>query len=380
MALRDRNALPAGFDSPPPSAWQAFIEGAASERKAPRRRGRKAALLAGAALAAGAWYVGSRARAADRRRPPQGRFVTVDGVRLHYAIAGEGPPVVLLHGNGSMIDELVASGLPALLAQHYRVVMFDRPGFGYSERPHDRAWTAQSQASTLAFALERLGIGRATIVGHSWGALVALALALDHPERVRGLVLVSGYYYPTFRPDTFVLSAPAWPVVGPLIRHAISPLTTRLAWRGLSRVLFGPPATPERFERLSPWRFLEPSRLRAAGEESSVVRSQAETLSRRYGTIRVPTVILAGEGDRIVSVSRHAERLHRAIPDSVLHAVPGIGHMLHHTVPQRVLRAIDDVALRDARGADPAGVQAPQPPLRELLRDVPHNVAARFPA
>jgi hypothetical protein len=64
----------------------------------------------------------------------------------------------------------------------------------------------------------------------------------------------------------------------------------------------------------------------------------------------------------------------------VLHAVPGIGHMLHHTVPQRVLRAIDDVALRDARGADPAGVQAPQPPLRELLRDVPHDVAARFPA
>lgn len=333
--------------------------------------------IAAVSLAATAWFVNRQAGVADRRRPPLGRFVEVDGVRLHYTIRGEGPPLVLLHGNGSMIDELQSSGLIDLLAQHYRVVAFDRPGFGYSERPANRRWSPSAQAAVLAFALERLGVDRATIVGHSWGTLVALALALDHPDRVRGLVLVSGYYYPTFRPDTIVLSAPAWPVVGPLMRHTTSPVLTRLLWPGLLRVLFGPAAAPDRFRRIPPWRFLKPSRLAAAAEESAMLTTEAETLSRRYGEIRVPTVILAGESDRLISVSRHGERLHRAIPGSVLHAIPGIGHMLHHTIPQRVLRAIDDVALRDARGAARDGQDA-VPPLRELITNVPHDdVAAR---
>lgn len=234
----DRFEFPEADDEAPAQlALQALVDGIEGRSK-PMARGTKLALASAAALAAAAWYVNARTRDADRRRPARGRFVEVDGTRLHYTIRGEGPPVVLVHGNGSMIDELESSGLVDLVAQHYQVVVFYRPGFGYSERDADRRWTPQAQASLLSFALERIGIGRATIVGHSWGTLVALAMALDHPDRVRGLVLVSGYYYPTFRPDTVVLSAPAWPVVGPLMRHTTSPLLTRLAWPGLLRILF----------------------------------------------------------------------------------------------------------------------------------------------
>ena len=372
----DRYAVPDHDEAPAHRAWRAFAGGVAGPSK-PLPRGAKALVAGAAALAVAAWYVSARVRRADRRQPPQGRFVDIDGTRLHYAIRGEGPAVVLVHGNGSMIDELDSSGLVDLLAQHYRVVVFDRPGFGYSERRRDRRWTPQAQAALLSFALERIGIGRATIVGHSWGALVALALALDHPDRARGLVLVSGYYYPTFRPDAIALSAPAWPVVGRLLRHTTSPLFARLAWPGLLRLLFGPPETPGRFRALSPWRFLKPSRLLAAGEEAAMLTGEARKLSGRYGTIRVPTVILAGEDDRLIGASRHAKRLHRAIATSTLHAIPRVGHMLHHTAPRRVLRAIDDVALRDARGVGPADGHDPGPPLRELLREVPFADADR---
>ena len=87
------------------------------------------------ALAASAILNRVLAKKAERRNPPTGRFITVDGVRLHYLERGTGSPLVLLHGNGSMIQDFESSGLIDLAAKTYRVIAFDRPGFGYSDRP-----------------------------------------------------------------------------------------------------------------------------------------------------------------------------------------------------------------------------------------------------
>src|SRR5262245_1885106 len=105
-----------------------------------------------------------------------GRFITVDGTRLHYLDSGWGEAIVLLHGNGSMIADFVSSGLVERLSEGHRVIVFDRPGFGYSERPRGRKWGPPEQARLLSQVLLRLGISRPTVVGHSWGTLVALAL------------------------------------------------------------------------------------------------------------------------------------------------------------------------------------------------------------
>ena len=99
-----------------------------------------------------------RARKAEREHPPTGRFVTVDGVRLHYLEKGEGPPVVLLHGNVVTAEDFQTSGVLDLLATQHRVIAFDRPGFGYSDRPHGSAWSAGAQADLLSGALVVLGI------------------------------------------------------------------------------------------------------------------------------------------------------------------------------------------------------------------------------
>src|SRR4051794_13938427 len=141
------------------------------------------------------------AEKAERDNPPAGQFLEVNGVRLHYVERGSGKPLVLLHGNGSMIQDFESSGLINLAAQNYRTIVFDRPGFGHSDRPRNVVWTPTAQADLISGALRRLGVSHAIVLGHSWGATVAVALALQYPNLVQGLVLASGYYYPTLRLD-----------------------------------------------------------------------------------------------------------------------------------------------------------------------------------
>ena len=180
---------------------------------------RASAILVATAATLGAMtaYNVYRARKTEREHPPTGRFVTVDGVRLHYLEKGEGSPVVLLHGNVVTAEDFQTSGVLDLLARRHRVIAFDRPGFGYSDRPHGSAWSARAQADLLRDAFVILGINRPVVLGHSLGAAVALALALNHPDDVRGLVLLSGYYYPTLRADVLLSSPPAIPILGDLL-------------------------------------------------------------------------------------------------------------------------------------------------------------------
>jgi pimeloyl-ACP methyl ester carboxylesterase len=174
---------------------------------APRPGAITIALGVATALAGAAVYNRAQSYRAERDNPPVGRLLELDGIRLHYLDEGPadagttgvggGPPVVLLHGNTVMLDDWIVSGVFDLVARSRRVVAFDRPGFGYSERPRDRSWTPAAQANWLRRACRRLSVKRPVVVGHSWGTLVALAWALQAPQEVAGLVLVSGYYYPS---------------------------------------------------------------------------------------------------------------------------------------------------------------------------------------
>ena len=211
------------------------------------------------------------ARKAERRNPPRGRFIEVQGVRLHYVERGTGPPLVLLHGNGSMIEDFQSSGLIELAARKYRVIAFDRPGFGHSERPRHITWTPEAQASLIAAALEKIEVPSAIILGHSWGTLVALALGMNYPRQVQALVLASGYYYPTARVDVVILSPPAIPVLGDLLSSTISPLVSRLMWPLLLRKIFGPAPVPKKFESFPEEMAVRPSQIRASAAETALI-------------------------------------------------------------------------------------------------------------
>ena len=310
------------------------------------------AVLAGLA-AADALFESSRARQAERENPPRGRFIEVDGVRLHYLDRGgdgSGRTAVLLHGNGVMAEDFVISGVVDHAARQRRVVAFDRPGFGYSERTRDRLWTPQAQAELLSRAFARLGVERPVVVGHSWGTLVALALALEQPESVAGLVLVSGYYYPTERLDIPIFALPAVPVLGDVLRTTVSPAFGRMILPEIVRKSFSPLPAPERFKAEFPFELTtRPSQIRAVAEDSGYMTPAAAELAPRYPSLRMPVVILAGTDDAIVEMQGHAAPLRRDIPRSQLWVEPGVGHMLHYAAPDLVADAIDSVAARSER-------------------------------
>jgi pimeloyl-ACP methyl ester carboxylesterase len=284
------------------------------------------------------------AKKAERDNPAAGRFLEVDGVRLHYVERGSGEPVVLLHGNGSMIEDFESSGLIDLAARNYRVIVFDRPGFGHSDRPRNVVWTPDAQAGLVKHALERLDVSSAIVLGHSWGASVAVALALKYPDLIRGLVLASGYYYPTARPDVIAMGAPALPVIGDLLSHTLSPLISRVIWPLMMAKIFGPQSVPKKFGAFPKEMALRPSQIRASAAESALMIPDAFRLRNRYPDLKMPLFIIAGEEDRLIDIDTQSARLRSEIPQSRFHRVAGNGHMIQQTATDQVMSAIREVA------------------------------------
>jgi pimeloyl-ACP methyl ester carboxylesterase len=248
----------------------------------------------------------------------------------------------------------VQSGLVGRAAVRYRVLAFDRPGYGHSDAPPRGARDPFSQARLIGQALDRLGVEQALVFGHSWGTLVALALALQQPQRVRALVLASGYYRAGPRADVAWLSTPALPVLGTLMRHTVSPLLSRLLWPAFCWRMFSPREVTEPFRSQYPvWMSLRPGQLLASAAESALMIPSALQLQRRYGELRMPLVIVGGDADRMVRTHRHAEYLHEAVPGSRVHVLPGAGHMVHHVATLGVLRAIDEAAAQVGDGLPP---------------------------
>jgi pimeloyl-ACP methyl ester carboxylesterase len=219
------------------------------------------------------------------------------------------------------------------------VICFDRPGFGHSTRPRLRRWTPEAQAALFAAALSKLGVHAPIVVGHSWGALVALALA--RCSAVKGLVLVGGYYFNMRRKDVWLVSGLAIPVLGDMLRYTLAPIVSALLLPMLLRRIFHPRSVPEAFRRGVPIALtLRPLSLRAAAEDAVFMLPAAARLSAHYAALARPVALIAGEDDRVIEPDQ-ALRLQRTLPHAVIHVIPAAGHMVHYDVPEEVAEAID---------------------------------------
>jgi pimeloyl-ACP methyl ester carboxylesterase len=284
------------------------------------------------------------AKKAELKNPPTGRFLEVNGVRLHYVERGSGELLVLLHGDGSMIQDFESSGLIDLAAKNYRVIVFDRPGFGHSDRPRNVVWTPDAQADLIKHALARLGVSNAIVLGHSWGASVAIALALKYPDLVGGLILASGYYYPSARADVLAMGAPSLPLIGDILSHTLSPLISRATWPLMMAKIFGPRSVPKKFEAFPREMALRPSQIQASAAESGLMIPDAFQFRAQYSDLKMPVVIIAGEQDRLIDIDTQSARLHSDISQSRFHRLPGNGHMIQQTATDQVMSAIREVA------------------------------------
>lgn len=333
-----------------------------ARRNASRPGARWAWLATGVLLAGAAVANQLVARRSERRHPPAGGFVDIDGVQVHYIEKGAGPTVVLIHGNVVSAEDYRLSGLFDRLAQRHRVIALDRPGFGYSGRPRARAWDAGDQARLTLVALKRLEVTEAILVAHSWGTLVALAAALQQPELVSGLVLMSGYYWPTPRLDALFLSGPAVPGFGDVLRFTLSP---PLGWAMAPLMLkqvFAPAEVPAHFKAGFPASMsLRPSQLRATAADTAMMAREAAKTSGRHKEISAPALVMAGDGDRIVSCRHQSQRLARELLGGQLHVVQGAGHMIHHTAPEEVAARSKPSSSRLAEALAPSSPWNPRP-------------------
>lgn len=281
---------------------------------------------------------------AEKRYPATGKFLTIAGVKLHYREEGTGPPVVLLHGNGGLIADMESSTLIARLSRSYRVLAFDRPGFGHSQRPAGRDLSPELQARLLIAASRELSHAPVVVVGHSLGALVAVAWGLEAPQAVRGLVLVSGYFTPTYR-ALELLKLTRLPLVGEILIRTLAPVIARLILPLIVRTAFAPLTPTTAFKTTMPWGLLlRSNQLATVFDELSGVPSAIARIGRRYRDLTVPVVLLAGTEDRVVNTHHHASALKRILPCCEIQLVPGVGHMLHHARPDLVYSAVDRVS------------------------------------
>ena len=319
----------------------------ATERIGRRRAGLLAVLAVLAALLAGSWAYGSwEVRRAEAGFPPEGRFVTVEGVRLHYVCEGEGPPVVLLHGNAGFVRDYSTTVLDRLARDH-RACAFDRPGHGYSERPAGgEAATPAAQARLIREASRELGMEEPLLVGHSWGGALVLAYALEHPDDVSGLVLLGPVAYGREGRSSPLYGVLATPVLGDLIQHTVGAgVGPGIVEQSLVEA-FSPDPVPPDYLRAAQALWTRPGQQEATAEDSLAVDSAMEAMSPRYGEIRVPVTIVTGDSDRLADPEQHSYPLHEAIPGSRLVVLPDAGHDVQHTRPEETVDAIRETRER----------------------------------
>jgi pimeloyl-ACP methyl ester carboxylesterase len=323
-------------------------------------------LAVAAIIVAGAAVTAFAIARIERAHPPSGRFVDVDGGRLHLVELGKRvipseaaaeedsrPPVVLIHGaSANLADTRLALG--DRLAQTRRVVLVDRPGHGWSDRPGGAEDASPArQAALIGEALERIGVERFVLVGHSFGGTVATAFALAYPQRLAGLVLLAPVTHPWKGGLAWYNALLTMPVAGFVFARALAlPVGELLLERG-ARDVFEPQAMPHDYLRRAATRLLlRPAEFVANAQDIAVLKAFVTAQVPRYSDIAVPTVVLSGDADTTVSPRLHARAIAAALRDARLVILPGIGHMPQHVATDEVIAAIDMVsAVRGVQGA-----------------------------
>ncbi|WP_084420855.1 alpha/beta fold hydrolase [Henriciella litoralis] len=277
--------------------------------------------------------------------PPIGRQVEVNGVPVHVIEAGQsGPVVFMIHGASANAREFTTTLAPHLDRDH-RVLMADRPGHGYSGRP-PHSEELGVQAAQMAGALKVLAPGeKAVVVGHSFGGAVALRLALDYPELVKGLVLLAPVTHDWGGGgETWYNQVAGPPIIGPIFSQ-LAPLVGPSAAKSGIDGVFSPNEAPEGYYENSGLGLLfRPPEFRANADDVNALRPELAAQQGRYPEIKVPVILFSGAQDSVINPTLHAGKIKSQIEDFTLVPLADSGHMPHHDHGAEVADAIRKLA------------------------------------
>ena len=272
---------------------------------------------------------------------PDSQFIEVNGLQVHYKIAGSGEPVmVLLHGFGA--STYTWHKVMAPLAQKGTVIAFDRPAFGLTERPMPGSWTDENPYSadfaeklTIGF-MDQMGVEKAVLIGHSAGAGIAMQTLLDYPERVAGLVMVDPAL--TGRPGMpeWLENTPQMRRLGPFLARSLAgnegDAFLEASWHDFSKFSEADREAYRKPLRVADWDV-------ALWEFTKANKTQ--DLTARFDQVQLPVLVISGDDDRIVPMTE-SERIATALPDAQLEIISSCGHLPQEECPEGFLGVINE--------------------------------------
>jgi pimeloyl-ACP methyl ester carboxylesterase len=293
----------------------------------------------------GAWLI-------ERRNPPIGEFADINGARIHYvhvpaSANADLPPIVFIHGaSANLKDQMLP--LRPLLEGRAEMLFFDRPGFGWSGRGPGNNENPSAQANTIAALMDRLGIKRAIIVGHSFGGVVTAAFGREHADKTLGLVFLSPATHP------WPGGATSWyydlttiPVIGRLFSETLTYPAGTLQMADATTCVFSPNKVPDNYlAAASIPLVLRPSAFRANATDVAGLYRYALGAAPHYKEITAPTVVISGDRDKVVYAHIHSVGLVRDIAGAELVWVRNLGHKPDWIASDLVVGAIEKVAGR----------------------------------
>jgi len=283
------------------------------------------------------------ARRAETLVPPVGQLQSVPGGMIHYVEMGpaEAPPLVLIHGLSGQLQHFTYA-MADLLASDFRLIILDRPGCGYSTRDHDHLAVLPEQARMIQTFLDIRNIEQPVLCGHSLGGAVALAMALDAPEKIRGLALLAPLTHPAADAGSFKGLIVHSPVMRRLMAQTVAiPAAQRTAADVLQQV-FSPSPCPEDFLiRAGAALGLRPKSFVTASADVTLASGGIALQSARYASeLKTPGAVLFGEADGVLSPQENGPTME----PYGLHCEMAAdqGHMLPITASMRCSQFVKD--------------------------------------
>jgi pimeloyl-ACP methyl ester carboxylesterase len=259
-------------------------------------------------------------------------FISVAGMRMHVRDTGpkDARAIILMHGLGSSLHTW--EPWARTLSATYRVIRFDLPGFGLTGEDPSGDYSDARSVQVLRALMDKLSLGRATIAGNSMGGKIAWMFAVEYPDRVDGLILISpdGFASPGFEYG----KRTEVPVVARLLPYTLPPWMLRMnltpAYGDPSRL------TKTTFDRYRDMMLAPGVRRALLARMEQVMLEPPEPLLRR---IVAPTLLLWGEKDALIPFSNARDYL-AAIPDSRLVSFPDLGHVPQEEAPERSVQPV----------------------------------------
>ncbi len=307
-------------------------------------------LLVLAAGFAGAFgFTTWKAAEIERRYPNIGTLTDVGGFRmnaLHVPAGPEAdlPPIVFIHGaSGNLRDQEAAFLAP--LRGRAELLFIDRPGHGYSERGGADNATPDGQAAAVARLMEKKGIERAIIVGHSFGGAIAASFALFHPDKVIGTLFLSPATHPWPGGIDWHYHVASTPVLGWLFSHTLVMPAGMVLLDPATRSVFAPNARREAYvEEGAPALVLRPANFRHNAQDVANLLDYVTRMAPRYTEIQSPAIIITGDSDPVVLANIHSVGLRRDIRNSQLIWLKGVGHKPDYVATDLAIAAIEKLS------------------------------------